>query len=60
MEAFCRELRAAVSPDGSLSLFEVIDASKPDQWREARAAAEGHTSQMVLTAGEGQRAEASR
>jgi hypothetical protein len=40
-EDFCRALRATISPDGSLSLFETIDASTPEDWRAARTRAEG-------------------
>jgi hypothetical protein len=50
MRDFCRALRAAVSPDGSLSLFEAIEASTPEDWQAARARAEGRTAQMNLNA----------
>jgi hypothetical protein len=49
MNAFCRELRAAASPDGSKSLFEVIEATGPVQWRAAAERAEGTATQMALT-----------
>ena len=32
---FVPALRAHVSPGGELSLFEVIDSTTPEQWREA-------------------------
>lgn len=32
---WCDELRALVSPDGALSLYEVIDTSNPEHWRQA-------------------------
>jgi hypothetical protein len=35
IKPFCDELRALVSPDGTLSTYEAIDTSTPDQWREA-------------------------
>lgn len=53
---FCDELRALVSPDGSLSSYEAIDASSPEQWREAleRMKARG-AAQLALTAAGAQR-----
>jgi len=38
---FCACLRRLVSPGGDLTLFEVLDTSTAEQWREAVALAEG-------------------
>lgn len=35
LKPWCDELRATFSPDGALSLYEVIDSTTPRQWREA-------------------------
>ena len=39
-DAFCTRLRATASPDGSLSLYEVIDSTTPEQWQAAAEAVE--------------------
>lgn len=48
---WCDELRALVSPDGALSLYEVIASSNPEQWRQAvEKIAPGGAAQLGLTA----------